>query len=110
MGRRMDAKCMIKNMRCVTHGCAVVKSKTRKQHWEYIDRKASFGWKYRQVTKLICTGLGGISETEIGCSSSGTKFGDFGLAEGGLNSAQNNEELEARVWTVRCYWWPGMTR
>ena len=90
MERSMDAKCMMRNMRCIAHGCAVVKSKSRKQHWEYIDRKKSLRWKYRQVTKLICTGLGGISETEIGCSSSGTKSGDFGLAVGGLNSAQNN--------------------
>ena len=33
--------------------------------------------------------------TEIGCSYSDAESGDFGLAEGGLNSAQNNGKLKS---------------
>ena len=62
VGRSKSTKCMVKNIWCVTHGCA---------------------------------GLGGINVTEIGCRYSDAESGDFGLAEGGLNSAQNNGKLKS---------------
>ena len=91
----METRYRMKDMRFVTHGCAVVRTKSRRQHWVYIDKKKSFGWKYQQTTKLICRGLIRNCEIEIGCSSSDIKSGDFGLAEGGLASAQNNEVLKS---------------
>ena len=39
VGRSKSTKCMVKNIWCVTHGCAVMKSKTKKQHLEYIDKE-----------------------------------------------------------------------
>ena len=66
-----------------------------KNFLKYFLQKKSFGWKYRQTTKLICTGLGGSSVDEISSNSSDLKSGDFGVAEVGLASAQNNGILES---------------
>ena len=53
------------------------------------------GWKCRQTTKLICTGLGGSSVDKISSNSSNLKSGDFGVAKVGLASAKNNGILES---------------
>ena len=67
----------------------------------YIDKKNSYGWRYRQTSKLVCTGLGGKSVDAINGSSSDMGSGDLGVAEVGLTGAMNNGILKSESLGLR---------
>ena len=95
----VENKCRMEKMMCVVHGCAVTRVKTKRQHWVYIEKKKSYGWRSKQTTKLVCTGLGGISGDSIVSSSSDVGSGDLAISEGGLTSTDTilkSESLELR--------------
>ena len=54
----MQPKCVMKNMRCITHDCEVRKNVVTSKVWGWIERKKCFGYKPKKTTKLICVGRG----------------------------------------------------
>ena len=53
-----NAKCVMKDLRCVTHDCIVKKVKVKDKRWGYIDRKKQFGWKHSSRKRCVSGWVG----------------------------------------------------
>ena len=47
-------KCVMKNLKCETHLCDVVKVKTKVKKWAYLDKKKQWGYKHSTAVRLLC--------------------------------------------------------
>ena len=56
-----EKKCRIRKSRCITYDCEAKRMKTSVKEWGWLERKKLFGYKYRNISRIICTRLSGTS-------------------------------------------------
>ena len=88
-----NAKCVMKDMRCLTHDCILRKMKVKDKRRGYIDKKEQFGWKYSSRTRLICSYGGDTSVSQDGLNRQGV-LALCSAWEGGL------EAMSFHLWRV----------
>ena len=50
-------KCRVRKSRCVIHNCEAKSVKTSITEWGWLLRKKIYGYKYKSISRVICTGI-----------------------------------------------------
>ena len=81
----------MKNMRCETHNCEVVKVKTRVKKWAYLDKKKQWGYKHSTDVRLICKSGSKSEAISSGCSQDALVKGI--KSDGHYNERESNKVI-----------------